>query len=79
MNDWAYRSVKGNFFFKIPLLILLKMIFLNKPKLENDSALYKELREKLTKDFEANKELIDEIGKFFKPAKPLVGSVKILN
>uniref|UniRef100_A0A915LJR1 Uncharacterized protein n=1 Tax=Meloidogyne javanica TaxID=6303 RepID=A0A915LJR1_MELJA len=79
MNDWAYRSLKGNFFYKIPLLILLKMIFLNKPKLENDSALFNELREKLTKDFEANKELIDEIGKFFKPAKPLVGSVKILN
>uniref|UniRef100_A0A915LLP2 Uncharacterized protein n=1 Tax=Meloidogyne javanica TaxID=6303 RepID=A0A915LLP2_MELJA len=79
MNDWAYRSLKGNFFYKIPLLILLKMIFLNKPKLvKDDSALYKELREKLTKDFEANKKLIDEIRKFFKPAKPLVGSVTIL-
>nr|CAD2189292.1 unnamed protein product [Meloidogyne enterolobii] len=79
MNDWAYHSLKGNFFYKIPLLILLKMIFMNKPKLEkNDSALFNELREKLKNDFSANKKLIDEIRKFFKPAKPLVGSVTIL-
>ncbi|CAK5089122.1 unnamed protein product [Meloidogyne enterolobii] len=79
MNDWAYHSLKGNFFYKIPLLILLKMIFMNKPKLEkNDSALFNELREKLKNDFSANKKLIDEIGNFFNRGKVLVGSPEIL-
>ena len=74
MNHLALLSAQGNNLVKLPLLVLVKWVFMGKPKLpEGHKEIYEKVEEAFHEDFAKHPKLFETIGNAFGKIKLIAG------